>query len=178
MDLKRFLDVFVLTVLSFESISANLILNAVNSQDVRTNDTESIEKRKEFRYYVSGFDYDNQPVVIMDWGKWDLEWLIKQPGLKNLFKKNYENYIDELASGDFTQKIRKYLTNGQNSIDEVVIIKNYDAFDLRHVYSSESLQLCMDLLKQLHKCYPRIEYGMVVNTNAFAYQLLDMAKPL
>ncbi|CAG7831206.1 unnamed protein product [Allacma fusca] len=178
MDLKRFLDILVLAVLSFESISASLILFDSNWKDISANSTDSIENLKDFRYYVSGFDYDNRPVVIMDWGKWNIEWLIKQPDLKNLLKKNYENYINELASGDFTQKMSKYLSSGQNSSDEVVIIKNYDAFDIRHVYTSESFKLCMDLLKQMQKCFHKIEYGMVVNANAFTYQLLDMGKPL
>ncbi|CAG7828304.1 unnamed protein product, partial [Allacma fusca] len=43
--------------------------------DTSKNTTNSTEKI--FDYFVSGFDYENRPVVVMPWGSWDLVWLVE-----------------------------------------------------------------------------------------------------
>ncbi|CAG7821144.1 unnamed protein product [Allacma fusca] len=66
---------------------------ADNSKN-QTNSTDKI-----FDYFVSGFDYENRPVVVMPWGSWDLVWLVEHPVLKERFLKHYNLYIEDVRTG-------------------------------------------------------------------------------
>ncbi|CAG7824299.1 unnamed protein product [Allacma fusca] len=157
--------------------SGTLFHYGLNVLDFPNNGSDSSEKYKAFRYYVSGFDYEDRPVVIMDWGKWDLAWLVSHPDLSDKLLRNYENYVEELVSGNFTRKLSHFLPNGYNS-DQIVIIKDYDGLDVRQVYTSASVKFAMELLTKMRRCFHSVAYGFMVNSNPLTYQLIEMAKPL
>ncbi|CAG7824298.1 unnamed protein product [Allacma fusca] len=71
----------------------------------------------------------------MDWDKRDLAWLVSHPDLIDRLMRNYENYVEELVSGNFTRKLSTFLPKGYDS-HEIVFIKDYDRMDLLQVNTS------------------------------------------
>ncbi|CAG7718075.1 unnamed protein product [Allacma fusca] len=70
MDQNSFLTVWALFVVLFQSVSSVSVRHDDSiKKALIKRDSHYLEKIKEFKYIVSGFDYEDRPVIIMNWGK-------------------------------------------------------------------------------------------------------------
>ncbi|CAG7815584.1 unnamed protein product [Allacma fusca] len=180
MDQNSLLTVLALFVLLFQSASSASV-GGDNSikKDLTPRGSEYQEKIKEFKYIVSGFDYEYRPVIIMNWGKWDVIWLANHTNEKNQVIKNFEQLIEEIDSGVFVRKFDKFLPIGSNyTNNQFVIILNYYGFDFRTTYNPAAAKLILRMLAEMQGIIVHIAYGVVINANPVVNQVLAMAKPL
>ncbi|CAG7721433.1 unnamed protein product [Allacma fusca] len=164
---------YMLVALVFESV-ANVIPPNSDSKNV-TQDNVEVPLKK-FDYYVSGFDYDNRPIIIMDSGKWDTEWLVERPDECSKVLGNYAKYVDELSSGTFKYKFNNTYGKDNEINEEFVFIKDYDNYDFRRVQNSAVTKLGQQFLHLLKKFESKLGYGFIINANPLVQQLMELSR--
>ncbi|CAG7731711.1 unnamed protein product, partial [Allacma fusca] len=62
--------------------------------------------------------------------------------------------------------------------DEIVLLIDYDGFNLDHLQSQENMRLTMQFFEKLESCYEKIAYGYIVNANTLVDGILNFGKGL
>ncbi|CAG7822865.1 unnamed protein product [Allacma fusca] len=161
-------------------IEGNFISADAPGQSLKNKDIlewEAPESIKEkFPYYLSGFDYDRKPVVVMEFGGWDTLSLLKKgpEALVDVDKRN-DQFAERLRTGFFNS----LYPNGssETSDDEVAIIFDFDGLQFRQLTSPENVKYLMKTFAKFEKASDQIGYGFLINANTLVEQMLILVKP-
>ncbi|CAG7725192.1 unnamed protein product, partial [Allacma fusca] len=147
---------------------------ALNHIDVNWEAPKDIKNR--FIYYKSGYDYDDLPVIVLEFGNWDFQGAAENGG------KDFETaslYLDQVLArilrGFFHEK-----SNMSDSIPvdkEIVAIVDFDGLNLSQLKSPPTLKWMLDRLSKMGIIYNAISYGFIVNANPLVYQMINTVKP-
>ncbi|CAG7784806.1 unnamed protein product [Allacma fusca] len=134
-------------------------------------------KLVKFPYYISGYDYEDRPVLVMEWGKWDIRTLAEKGGeeLEN-FETSVDQFVELIRTGFFAKKVNE---SESQEIDVVGIVAllDFDGLSLRQIGTTKSLQLLVRNFAKLERCHGQFAYGFIVNSNPLAHQVIQLAKP-
>ncbi|CAG7829619.1 unnamed protein product [Allacma fusca] len=166
-------------LISIFLLSLSLAFAAISSQNVtkdhcgllRANTTASVERK--FVYQIFGYDYDNVPVTGMNWGRWDLLWLVKHPKELATLQKNFDDWIEELRQGLFFPRFR----NSSEITDSYITIIDFDGLDLRQLFSEAVIKVLLQNFSKLQRVAGQLSYGYIINANHITEQFISMAKP-
>ncbi|CAG7818571.1 unnamed protein product, partial [Allacma fusca] len=133
--------------------------------------TASVERK--FLYQIFGYDYDNIPVTVWNWGRWDFFWLVNHPKELSTLQNNFDNWIDEFRRGLFFPRFR----NNYDTTDSYITIIDFDGLDLRSLLSEDVITVILQLFSKLQGVAGGIAYGFILNANHITEQVISMAKP-
>ncbi|CAG7716713.1 unnamed protein product [Allacma fusca] len=159
------------------SVSAILITTTV-AEDNSENDFDTweapLEIRKNFVYYLSGFDDENRPIWIGEVGKWPVRDIFDAQDPEK--EKALYKYIDQ-ALYRYNQSLSLRSTP-ENPVNEGSVILDLDGFELRTLSHSKSIKFGLDKAHDVVIVANRMAYGFMINMNYFAYKLIDILKPI
>ncbi|CAG7837505.1 unnamed protein product [Allacma fusca] len=144
------------------------------------NITEDIENwvppaefPEKFPYYISGYDYDNRAILVVELGN-SIPYLKRGgQGLEDL--GNYvSQFVERVGSGYFTKSPD---VNSDAFSDEVIPILDYEGITAEQLFSVENTVFNMDKLGKLNQYYDKIPFGFIVNVSAVTMQFIEMMKP-
>ncbi|CAG7829652.1 unnamed protein product [Allacma fusca] len=142
--------------------------------------TEGLDKweapqglHKNFPYYLSGFDEDNRPIWVMEFGKWDVRGVVEKGG-QDL--KDLEKYMDQWVYR--MMESMKIKSSPDNLVDEVIIIFDMDNYTLLQLNSIPTVAFLLKKIQQLRDAMNFVETGYVVNANFMAQALVSMVRPV
>ncbi|CAG7726131.1 unnamed protein product [Allacma fusca] len=122
--------------------------------------------KNKFLYYVSGFDYDNKPVLIMEWGKWDFQGVAEKGGMEfDNATIILDQLIDRIQAGYFA----KNDTDVFPPEKEIVVIVDFGGLKLRQIRSPPTFKLMLDRMAKMGTTYKCIAYGFIVNGKKSTY---------
>ncbi|CAG7716534.1 unnamed protein product [Allacma fusca] len=146
----------------------------LNRIDVNWEAPTDIKNR--FMYYKSGYDYDDIPVIVMEYGNWDFQGAAEKGG-KDL--EIADLFIDQLNArllgGFFHEKSN--MTDSIPVDKEIVAIVDFDGWNLSQFNSPPTLKWMLDRLSKMGIIYKTISYGFIVNANPLVYQMINTVKP-
>ncbi|CAG7823370.1 unnamed protein product, partial [Allacma fusca] len=129
--------------------------------------------RNTFPFYLSGYDYNNRPIIVLLWGKWDTRSLAEKGGQeqRDLARRN-DQFIERIKKSYYQRRINE---SEMGSVDdEVVLLIDYDGFELRQIQSQENMRTIMNFFEKLESCYEKIAYGYIVNANSLVDEILNL----
>ncbi|CAG7727165.1 unnamed protein product [Allacma fusca] len=135
---------------------------------LRGNSTE-----RRYNLQILGTDYENSP-VLFPLGKWDVVWLVNHPEELKLYTRNRFQLMEDIKS----EKMFKRFTNQTWRSDLCAVIVDFDGLNLRQMFVEPAVKLALQNINDLQLLIDFISYGVVVNANHVAHQLLNIAKPL
>ncbi|CAG7721207.1 unnamed protein product, partial [Allacma fusca] len=121
--------------------------------------------KQEYPTYLSGYDYENRPVIVILTGKWDTRRVVEEDGqdLKDLLRIN-DQFIERVKNGYYRRRVNE--SDRGSTDDEIVLIIDYDGFDFRQFQSQKNTKHAMKFFENLESCYDKIAYGFIVNANS------------
>ncbi|CAG7832416.1 unnamed protein product, partial [Allacma fusca] len=106
------------------------------------------EFQNNFRYYLSGHDFENRPVVIVEHGRWYTREIAEKGGEALATLKNMtDQLVQRVKSGYYCEKLNLTDVNCKDS--EGVTIFDYDGMDLRQYKSPGNIQYLLSLYPKL-----------------------------
>ncbi|CAG7720871.1 unnamed protein product [Allacma fusca] len=142
-----------------------------NSGFLRVNTTASVERK--FVYQIFGYDYDNVPVTVWNWGRWDFPWLVKHPEELATLQKNVDDSIEEMLQRVFFPRFR----NSSETTDSYVTIIDFDGLSIHQFFSEDVIKLVLQLFSKLQRVAGGLSYGFILNANHITEQVINMAMP-
>ncbi|CAG7709992.1 unnamed protein product [Allacma fusca] len=108
--------------------------------------------RKEFPFYISGFDKEGSPVFIAPIGKWDIPKIVE---LK--IKGEYQRYIDQVL--ETAMMLIKHRSKSNKSPTQFIGIADLEGLTYRQFASKEIIELSIEALKRVEANYPEVLKG-------------------
>ncbi|CAG7725811.1 unnamed protein product [Allacma fusca] len=125
--------------------------------------------KRNYPYYLSGFDEEDRPVWVLEFGKWNLRDIVEQ-GKDAVIE--FDKYVNQVILNVYNSTITKH------EIVPAIIILDLDEYELSQLtspatvaYYVEKLRLIVIAMKNLHAAY-------CINTNFVAQRFLNLIKPL
>jgi len=132
------------------------------------------EIKKNYPYYLGGFDYENRPIWIVEVGKWDFTKIVEKGGQE---LKDFDTYLKQgfqmFAKGP-PKEIYPKGDRGEGSI----LIVDADGFSLAQISSISTLRFFIKLAGQLRDVQDNLAYGYFVNLNSVAETVLNLVRPV
>ncbi|CAG7823944.1 unnamed protein product [Allacma fusca] len=126
-----------------------------------------------YPYYFSGFDEENRPILVCEFGKWDLRRFFDEGRDVNILHKYVDQALDRFVSGP-----PKELYPEGNAADGTVLIADLDGFNIRQVASAECFRLILGIASKFSKLEKHLAYGFFINLNYLAERTYEVARPL
>lgn len=142
--------------------------------DDLANYVAPLEIQKKFSYYLAGYDENNLPILVAEFGKMDLRGTIEQgvEAQAELFK-----YAKQV-SYRITQMWKKYSTPEQ-PIDEFVCLIDFEGFQYRQLASLPTFTFLLKLAQTFSKMTAKhMAAGYVINADYLTHQLIRAIKPV
>ncbi|CAG7726129.1 unnamed protein product [Allacma fusca] len=161
----------VLTVLVFGTkIQAKSEVQEILNKSGFLNWEGSESLKNKFIYYLSGYDYDNLPVVVVEMGKWDFQGVAEKGG-KDLEDANF--FIDQLntrlQAGFFRKNFNA--SNFDSFNNEAIVIVDFEGLRISQLSSPPTVKMILDRLAKMGKIYNSIASGFIINANPVAHQV-------
>ncbi|CAG7734430.1 unnamed protein product [Allacma fusca] len=154
-----------LSLLAWASSEENL-LELQSTTEGSENTTESILDweapayiKKQFPYYLSGVDYENRPVVVLEWGKWNPSKITEEGGEDLLILRKYADQMMERMRTSFY----KQALNDPEAKDDLAVLIDFDGLDLNQARSPATVKFFIEMSERVERVYHLFEYGFVVN---------------
>ncbi|CAG7722748.1 unnamed protein product [Allacma fusca] len=131
------------------------------------------EIRKNFPYYLSGFDEENRPIWVMEFGKWDIRSMLEK-GPE--WEKALDKHVDQLLWNFYNSSgIRSTHDFPVKEIETLVDAEGYQMRQLTHAptvaFTIRKLRLIVIAMTFAHKVY-------FVNTSYIGERFLNIMRPV
>ncbi|CAG7827247.1 unnamed protein product [Allacma fusca] len=133
--------------------------------------------KHKFLYYISGYDYDGRPILVLPWGNWDTRTIVEKGG-ENV--QNLEKYFDQLVQRILRGAFTRPSNNETEDIpvsDELVVIVDFDDLNLRQITLPENFRFLVKNVAKINLCFEKIAYGFAINVNSVAAQMMEVVRP-
>ncbi|CAG7701991.1 unnamed protein product [Allacma fusca] len=125
--------------------------------------------QKNYPYYLSGFDEDEHPIWILEFGKWDLRVIVEQ-GKDAMVE--FEKYINLFILNIYNSTITK------EEVLPLILIIDLDGYDLHQITSPPTLGYVVQNLRRVVVALKNLHAAYCINTNFVAQRFLNLVKPL
>jgi len=139
------------------------------------NDLETWEApddiKRRYPYYQAGFDNENRPVWVNEFGKWDIKRLVES-GETAVFDK----YTDQ-----FLYRVQKSISIRSTPDDPVtswVYIFDMEEYPLSQLNSLRTVSYIVTLARKVELAARNMEYGFILNLNFLGEQLIRVLRPV
>ncbi|CAG7639384.1 unnamed protein product [Allacma fusca] len=131
------------------------------------------EIRKNFPYYLSGFDEENRPVWVMEFGKWDVRGALEKG-------KDWESALDKHID---QWLYRMFNSSGlratpEEPVNEIIDIHDMDGYNIRQINSPRALAFIIRKMRTVSIAMRFAHSAYAINTNFIAENLLNILKPV
>ncbi|CAG7828076.1 unnamed protein product [Allacma fusca] len=131
-----------------------------------------------FPYYVTGYDYEDRPVIVMEWGRWDIRTLAEKGGDRiTKFEKGIDEFVKRVKSGYFSKQSSEPNSAAETDDAQIVVVIDFDGLSLRQLGTPASVALFVRSLGKLEKVYKEFAYGYLLNSTPLVDQVINLAKP-
>ncbi|CAG7719489.1 unnamed protein product [Allacma fusca] len=131
--------------------------------DIRTN----------YPYYLSGFDEDNRPIWILEFGKWDIRSALEKG---EDVAANLDKHIDT-AIWNFLDSTKTRSTS-EDPVTEFVVIIDANGYSFHQLNSLQAVSFVIKKLKLITIATRFASEVYAVNVNFVAEKLLTILKPV
>ncbi|CAG7698269.1 unnamed protein product [Allacma fusca] len=134
---------------------------------------EPEELTKNLVYYLSGFDFENRPVWVVEFGKWDLRSILERG---EIWDKLFDKYVDK-----FLWRLWKSLpikATPEKPVKECVVIFDMEGYDLQQMNSPAALGFIIKKLRTVTAAIPITSGAYIINANFLAKNLLNLLRPV
>ncbi|CAG7826570.1 unnamed protein product [Allacma fusca] len=141
------------------------------------SDLEEYEPPKELSetlpYYLSGFDFDNRPIWVVEFGKWDLRSYLEKG---DKWEKLVDKYVDKF----FWRLYESTQIKGTEElpVKSGVLIVDFDGLTYRQFSSPAALAFYFKKLRALVFALPFAQNVFAVNVNYASRNLLEIVRPI
>ncbi|CAG7838607.1 unnamed protein product [Allacma fusca] len=134
---------------------------------------------KNFPYYLSGYDHEDRPIVVIDIGKWDARsWHKKGKEDWANLEHHAEKMLDILRSGILAKNFTDENNVTKPVTDEMGLIVDFDGFNVAQMTSPHVLAFMTKYLGQLETIQEKLAYAYFVNVNAVASVVVRLLRPV
>ena len=128
--------------------------------------------KRNLPYYLAGYDYDDRPVWVLEFGKYDIRGHVTGDEDR---AKAFDKYADQviwniLQSAD-------NVTDPENPTD-VILILDMDGYSLEQLGSTHAVAFVLKFLKLVLGVFSYVDSVYVINANFVANNLIQLVKPL
>lgn len=150
------------------------LIFSVSSSDADT-DNEILQwkapeyMKKSFPYYLSGYDYDDAPVWIIEIGHWDVRSIVEEGGE---LLKEFDKYVN--------QGLAIINASGQNNgTDGYVLILDGEGYGFRQATHIRTVHKMIDVIRKFASAAVDggLKYAFAVNVNYVAENMWSVIKP-
>ncbi|CAG7822173.1 unnamed protein product [Allacma fusca] len=133
-----------------------------------------------FPYYVTGYDYEDRPVIVMEWGRWDIRTLAEKGGDRVAkYEKGIDEFVKRVKSGYFSKKSNEPNPEDENETDsaQIAVVIDFEGLSLRQLGTPASVALFVRGLGKLEKVYKEFAYGYLLNSTPLVDQVINLSRP-
>ncbi|CAG7639351.1 unnamed protein product [Allacma fusca] len=131
------------------------------------------EISEKFPYYLSGFDADNRPIWVLEFGKWDIPTILAR-GSK--WEKALDKHVDQWLWKMYDSIGMR--SDPEDPVKEAVVIIDMDGYNLKQINSAKSVAFIIRKMRDITLTL-RFAYGAyAINTNFFGQTLLNILRPI
>ncbi|CAG7831926.1 unnamed protein product [Allacma fusca] len=128
-----------------------------------------VEFSQMFPYYLSGFDYENRPIWVVEVGKWDLRSVIERgPEWEKLF----DTYADKILWEFWNSTNIK--TTLEFPVKDGVLIVDFDGLDRNQLQSPGAVAYFFKKLRVVVSALPLAHGVYIVNANFIARNVINL----
>ncbi|CAG7639373.1 unnamed protein product [Allacma fusca] len=129
-----------------------------------------------FPYYLSGFDFENRPIWIVEFGKWDIATLLNTGAGDDASEQALSKHIDQGVW-------RAYNSTGMRAtkgkpVKEVICIVDMDGYDRRQINSAKAVAFIIKKMRTIHGALQFAHDTFVLNASVAAHSLLSVLRPI
>ncbi|CAG7716020.1 unnamed protein product [Allacma fusca] len=127
---------------------------------------------KNYPYYLSGFDDQNRPIWVLEFGKWD----IRAALLKDEeYVKALDMHIDQATWNFFTSTVLRASPDAPNK--EFIVLIDAEGYNLAQLNSAKAVSFVVRKLTMITIATRFASSVYAVNVNFAAERLLSLLKP-
>ncbi|CAG7639361.1 unnamed protein product [Allacma fusca] len=128
---------------------------------------------KNYPYYLSGFDIENRPVWVLEFGKWDVPVLIARgEDWEEALSKHIDQWLWKMYNSTGLRGSPDAL------VKDVVAIIDMDGYNIRQINSAKAVAFVLRKMKTITIALQFAYGAYVVNANFFARNLLNLLRPI
>ncbi|CAG7719501.1 unnamed protein product [Allacma fusca] len=131
------------------------------------------ETKRDYPYYLSGYDEDGAAIWVAELGKWDTRKATEgtPEGLRN-YKRNVIQMLKRISGKEINQEKRTL-------VNEFYFIIDMEKFDSRQSSTRESLNLMLWVARQADQAFTdKLRAAYIVNANYVFNKVFELMKPL
>ncbi|CAG7831520.1 unnamed protein product [Allacma fusca] len=149
--------------------------------DYKDIDTEALltweaprEFQKAFPYYLSGFDEENAPIWIAEFGKWDVRKIIESgPENEKILRRYIQQFLKRAVES------RSLKSTADIPVTEVNCIIDMEGYGSQQASSPPTLAVTMWFAGQIEQAWRnKLKSGFIVNSNYLFTTVWNLMKPL
>ncbi|CAG7673958.1 unnamed protein product, partial [Allacma fusca] len=133
--------------------------------------------KTKFPYFHSGYDYDDKPVIVLQWGKWNTLPIVSKGGEDLQILNNYcDQFFARIQNGTYGKNHSNPKSNLEKTVDQTVLIIDLDGLNGDQLSSRSNVLYQIQFNGKMNKVRDYIAYGFQINVNPFGLFLLNAAK--
>ncbi|CAG7834555.1 unnamed protein product [Allacma fusca] len=130
--------------------------------------------RKNYPYYLSGYDEEEKPIWVLELGKWDVQ-RIALNGNKTI--PDFSNYVDK-AIFNILQSLDLNSTE-PTAVTKIEGIIDMDGFAYSQLASIPTVDLMVKTVSHLvPTMYKYVNHAYIINTNFYGMKILELLRPI
>ncbi|CAG7721994.1 unnamed protein product [Allacma fusca] len=167
----------IFALLTIVSASHDSIVDGTQNVTKHSNDILNWEVpeniKSKFPFYITGYDFENRPVIVFEWGKWYTRSVVEKNGQELVDLKKMQDLVVERLRTSF---YRRPLNDTESGLvdDEFVLLVDMKAYNLLQLTSLQNLKYLMEYFAKFDKCYEKFAYGFMINVSAVAKQFVGL----
>ncbi|CAG7786698.1 unnamed protein product [Allacma fusca] len=131
------------------------------------------ELLRECPYYLSGFDEENRPIWILEFGVWPTKDILARG---REWEDAYKKYVNKMYQNIFNSVTLRATT--ENPVKEVNLIMDLDKYTIRHFSSIKAASFATKTLQLLAAGAKLGHVVCIVNANSFSQVVLNFVRPV
>ncbi|CAG7639330.1 unnamed protein product [Allacma fusca] len=131
------------------------------------------EIQQDFPYFVSGFDEENRPILVLEFGKWDIRKIVDR-GIE--WERILDKYIDQIIWNLYNSTGLR--STPENRVNEVEAIIDMDGYGFKQLSSLKAVSFTLRKMRLVTIAMRFANSVFMINTNFIAESLLNLLKPI
>ncbi|CAG7826571.1 unnamed protein product [Allacma fusca] len=123
--------------------------------------------------YLSGFDFENRPIWVVEFGKWDLRSFLEK-GEK--WEKLVDRYVDKWLWRLYDSTYIK--ATKELPVKDGALIVDFEGFNYRQYSSPAALGFFLKKMRTVAHALPLTHDAFLINVNFVARNVVELLKPI
>jgi len=170
-DVSRFVQQLLLT--------SDMVLSTGQRLSIRIDELENFVPSEDiqegFPYYMAGYDDENRPIWVIEFGKWDLRSVIEQG------QKKVDQFDMHVYAGIYRlyKSIIASTAPDGGAVSDFSIIIDFEGLKFRQIAHVSTAAHLITLFRIFNELLVRhLHLAMLINMNYIAERMLNMVRPV